>query len=206
MYVLLFTSCKSNDQSANSEELAIKGAKPVIEYGVYESGTGWREFNAFVELNPGLLLVISYEKTLTADAENQITNLGPVRNRIEIRKQKLVECKDATNKAGYYRDRDTGKCYTYGDMVLSEEISVRKGEFKYREDLVAIAEGVFYKGQLVGLFGEFICRDSEIGKTGTFEVSPGSQDKRSYSVVRCNIPGAVNGKVSSVVVLMPNKK
>ena len=63
LYVLLFTSCKNNDQSANSEELAIKGAKPVIENGVYESGTGWREFNAFVELNPGLLLVISYEKT-----------------------------------------------------------------------------------------------------------------------------------------------
>ena len=48
----------------------MKRAKPAIEYEVHENGTGWTELNAFVELNPGLLRVISYEKTLTTDAEN----------------------------------------------------------------------------------------------------------------------------------------
>ena len=198
---LTAAGCVPSSQDAGGQEqkiVAASGKQSFVESWDERFGINGTEWTAFFRLNPGFALNMRGSKTKALNSDNEFVQAGPTRRQIEVRKIAFVEdCR----AEGVRRSNGTGQCFTYGNVVVAEAISLRTGEFRGDKDV----DGIFNKGQLIGMYGKFLCRDSQTGKVGTFEVSPGSATMSTHAVVGCDIAGSVNGKFSSFVVLKPGK-
>lgn len=140
------------------------------------------------------MLALGWTRSLTVNASNE-TIEGPIDNGfVEIRRR--IPCADNTGSACAERLQDAHGVFAYGSVVAKDAVT-----FKASKDYT----GIFFKGQLIGILGESLCRDSQIGKDYVFPVRTGSTELRTYAMVGCKLPQMVNEKYSSIILMTAQK-
>jgi hypothetical protein len=151
---------------------------------------GGREYNTFSRLYPEFLLSMSWTRTLSVNANNEIEDRHIENGFIEIRNR--VSCPDKKTAGCANVFEDNKGDFSYGSVVAKDAVTFKRN----KEDT-----GIFFKDHLIGVLGESVCRDSEIGKTYVFPLRAGSTEERTYTMAGCSLPQMVNGRFSSIIPL-----
>lgn len=156
-------------------------------------------------MNQGYVLGMSRIDVHTVNRDNSL-NTSMDTFRLEVRRKVILDCNGDSSKSAKLSYRSANGCFVHGTTVASSVIKIKRVkalDASGTSNPQASAEyGMFFENRLIGLLGEFVCRDTEVGKRFQEYSSDGKTAlSKTHVVAGCTLPQFVNGTIKQVITL-----